>query len=231
VAGSPSSVAVGDINLDGLPDIVTANLTGASFTVLLNGTALGTTGSVTFGAPQSHNTNPSPVAVAVCDMNGDGKPDVVVTTVSNGGSGGTGAVTVFINATAPNSPDASAAHRRPSIDVATDRRGVRCRRIDEDGDGSGATGTAITHGCDNDIRLAVAIHIAHGHRNRRWVGVVALRRTKRHRTVVPNAVPFSRTVKLAPVRLAVTISGSPSKLISPTATDEGDPARHTIPRA
>ena len=69
---SPQSVAVGDFNLDGKPDLVTANSSGNNVTVLLrNGS-----GGFTAGSPFSAGTNPQSVAVG--DFNGDGKPDLAV---------------------------------------------------------------------------------------------------------------------------------------------------------
>jgi len=73
--GTPSSVAVGDLNRDGIPDVVVAN--GTDVAVLLgnaNGT-LGTASHLTAGT--------TPVAVAIGDLNHDGILDLAV---ANNGS-------------------------------------------------------------------------------------------------------------------------------------------------
>lgn len=81
-AGSlPRGLAVGDVNGDGKPDLATANSVfgpgGASLSVLVGD------GSGGFSAPLSFPTNTnstngkSPFAVAMADVNGDGKPDLV----------------------------------------------------------------------------------------------------------------------------------------------------------
>ncbi|HXN57306.1 MAG TPA: VCBS repeat-containing protein, partial [Candidatus Angelobacter sp.] len=77
----PQAVRIADVNGDGLPDIVVANLdpgadgTGsAGVSVLLQDAAH--PGS--FLAPVTYATQGDAVDVAVADLNGDGKPDLVV---------------------------------------------------------------------------------------------------------------------------------------------------------
>jgi hypothetical protein len=78
-AGSyPFSVAVADLNGDGIPDLVVTNSVSQDVSVLLGN------GDGTFRAainhpvgPYSESGNPG-LAVAVMDFNGDGKPDLAV---------------------------------------------------------------------------------------------------------------------------------------------------------
>jgi hypothetical protein len=71
--GSPLSVAVGDFNLDGTPDLAVANnTTGGTVSVLLGN------GDGSFQAPRSFAVGRSPRSVAVGDFNGDGTPDLAV---------------------------------------------------------------------------------------------------------------------------------------------------------
>jgi len=74
---SPLSVAVGDVNNDGIKDLVTANQGSNDVSVLL-GNADGT-----FQAGVSYGAGTGPTAVAIGDMNSDGRPDLAVT--NNGG--------------------------------------------------------------------------------------------------------------------------------------------------
>ena len=69
---NPNSVAIGDVNGDGKPDLVVANGQSDSVSVLLGN------GDGTFQAQQTFATGNGPFSVAVGDVNGDGKPDLVV---------------------------------------------------------------------------------------------------------------------------------------------------------
>lgn len=67
----PYSVATADVNGDGKTDLVTANVYGASLSVLLGN------GNGTFGTAHSFAVGAYPSSVAVSDLNGDGKPDLI----------------------------------------------------------------------------------------------------------------------------------------------------------
>src|SRR5262249_52669845 len=66
---SANSIAVGDLNGDGKPDLVTTDLTGNAVDVLLG------KGNGTFGPAVRYAVGPNPSVAAVGDMNGDGAPD------------------------------------------------------------------------------------------------------------------------------------------------------------
>jgi hypothetical protein len=71
VGGSPSAVAVGDVNRDGKLDIVTANGLNSSVSVLPGN------GDGTFGTAQNYAVVGTPNSIALSDFNGDGKLDIV----------------------------------------------------------------------------------------------------------------------------------------------------------
>uniref|UniRef100_UPI00036793D2 FG-GAP-like repeat-containing protein n=2 Tax=Aureimonas ureilytica TaxID=401562 RepID=UPI00036793D2 len=72
VGRRPISVSVGDVNGDGKLDIVTADSTSNSVSVLFGD------GNGAFGSKQTFGTGSEPVSVALKDMNSDGKLDIIV---------------------------------------------------------------------------------------------------------------------------------------------------------
>ncbi len=76
----PYSVATGDVDGDGKPDIVVANQSGLSVSVLRNTSALG---AISTDVKVDFTTNSSPVSVAMADLDGDGKPELVVANSGN----------------------------------------------------------------------------------------------------------------------------------------------------
>jgi VCBS repeat-containing protein len=78
VSDNPNSVAVGDFNGDGDPDLAVANEFGGNVSVLLGGAG----GS--FSAATNIATGGFPFAVAVGDFNGDSDPDLAVADAFDG---------------------------------------------------------------------------------------------------------------------------------------------------
>ena len=99
-SSQPNKVVAADVNGDGKPDLLTANLQTNAVGVLLN------TGTGTFGAVAAYSTgaNSWPESIAVADVNGDGKLDVLTANVNTNtagvllgtGTGTFGAETAYI---------------------------------------------------------------------------------------------------------------------------------------
>ncbi len=138
--GGLSSVAVGDFNRDGDPDLAAANQLSGNVEVLLGGAG----GS--FGGLTNFPTGSSLALVAVGDFNGDGKPDLAVanTTFSNDN------VAVLLNNTTTNqAPTAAADAYSTAEDTALSVAAPGVLGNDSDPDGNPLTavlGSGPSHG-------------------------------------------------------------------------------------
>jgi Bacterial Ig domain/FG-GAP-like repeat/FG-GAP repeat len=121
----PESVAVADANGDGLPDVIVANYTDSTVSVLLNTTSPGAT-TPTFALQQTFATLSNPQWVAMADVNGDGKPDMIVTNKSQS------VVSVSLNTTTPGADVASFASQQT---FSTGRHPYSVTMADMNGDG------------------------------------------------------------------------------------------------
>jgi hypothetical protein len=81
----------GSLYGDGKPDLATANNTGLTVSVFLNQGAGAFAAKVDYGAGSGPEGVVGPTALAVGDLNGDGKPDLAVT------SADPNSVSVFLN--------------------------------------------------------------------------------------------------------------------------------------
>ena len=102
---SPHSVAIGDFNGDGKPDMAVANSFDDTVSVLLGN------GDGTFGPKTDYVTGSDPLSVAIPDLNGDGKLDLVtanstantVSVLLGNGDGSFGARTDYETGSGPQS--------------------------------------------------------------------------------------------------------------------------------
>jgi hypothetical protein len=104
---NPQVAAIGDLNVDGKPDLVVANsgnFSGSTVSVLLGA------GGGSFGAKTDFATGSAPTAVAIGDLNADGIPDLAascfnvpaVSVLLGTGGGSFGAKTDFATGNTPN---------------------------------------------------------------------------------------------------------------------------------
>jgi hypothetical protein len=121
----PTDVAVADVNGDGKPDIIVANYADNTVSVLLNTTPTGAT-TPSFASQQIIHTGTKPRFLTLADLNGDGRPDLIVT------NSGDNTVSVFLNQTAAG---ASAVAFGPQQTWATGANPVSVAAVDVNGDG------------------------------------------------------------------------------------------------
>ena len=81
ISGAPQDLALGDIDGDGKLDIVTANYSGNTVSVLRN---TGSAGTISFAPKVDFGTGFGPRSVAIGDLNGDGKLDLAIANVATG---------------------------------------------------------------------------------------------------------------------------------------------------
>lgn len=117
----PGAIAVGDLNGDGRPDVVTANALGDTVGVLLGN------GRGGFATRAAFATGEGPVSVAVGDFNGDGRQDLVtanrdadtVSVLLGDGHGGFRARTDFIVGASPTAVAVGDFNADEKLDLVT----------------------------------------------------------------------------------------------------------------
>ncbi len=145
---TPVSVAVGDFNGDGKPDLAIANFQANTVSVLLNTTAMGAT-TPSFAAQQTFATGGGPEVVAVGDFNSDGKPDLAAVNYADG------TVSVLLNTTAMGATTPSFAAQQ-TFAVGSHPQGLAVGDFNGDGKPDLAvanTGTAATPGSTVSVLL------------------------------------------------------------------------------
>ncbi len=126
-ANGPFSIVLIDLDGDGKPDLLVANTYGNSLSIFPNISTNGALSAASFGPRIDLPTTTgslSPFAVYAADVDGDGKPDLIVPEF------GDGVVSVYHNASIPGSFNFS-----NRVDFATGSGPLFCAIRDLDGDG------------------------------------------------------------------------------------------------
>jgi len=89
----PKRVAIGDLDGDGKPEIVVVNFNAGNASSISIFRNTSTNGIISFAPKADYSTGNGSIGICIADMNGDGKPDLIVT------SGNSGIFSIFQNIT------------------------------------------------------------------------------------------------------------------------------------
>jgi hypothetical protein len=93
VGADPKRIAIGDLDGDGRPDLTIVNFNGGRESTISIYQNNSTGGSISFGPKTELSTGNGSLGLEIADLNGDGKPDVVIT------SGNSGFFSILLNTT------------------------------------------------------------------------------------------------------------------------------------
>jgi hypothetical protein len=127
IGAGGNNIAIGDIDGDGKLDLVVTNYYGGTVSVLRNTSTSGSVTSGSFAAKVDFAPGAGPYHVAIGDIDGDGKPDLVV---ANGNSN---TVSVLRNTSSPGSITSGSFAAK--VDFTTGVNTVHVAIGDIDGDG------------------------------------------------------------------------------------------------
>ena len=125
-AGSAYNVGIGDLDGDGKLDLIVDNRT-ASVGVIRNLSTPGNISSNTFATKVSYPTVTEPYAVAIGDVDGDGKPDLAVANANSP------AVSVLRNTAAPGTINSNSFAAKVDFTVGSGPRLLALADFDADG--------------------------------------------------------------------------------------------------
>jgi hypothetical protein len=118
---NPNSIAIGDFDGDGKPDIAVANFNSSSVSVLRN---TSTTGISSFATKVDFATGTAPISVTIGDFDGDGKPDLAAANYTDN------TVSVLLNSSEPGTV---AFEAKVDLTAGTNPHSVAVGDIDRDG--------------------------------------------------------------------------------------------------
>ncbi len=135
----PYSVAIGDLDGDGKPDLAVANFSSNTVSVYRNNSTLG---SISFSAKVDFTTGTNPRSVSIGDLDGDSKPDLAVANITSNN------VSVFRNTSTRGSIDAGSFAAK--VDFTT---GDAVSVTIGDLDGDGKSDLVVANYISNSISL------------------------------------------------------------------------------
>lgn len=124
---NPVGLGIADFDGDGKPDIAVSNNTATSMSVLRNTATSGTIDATSFAAKVDFTTGSGPNAIAVADLDGDGKKDIAVISVTSS------TINVFRNTSTQGAIDATSFAAKVDFSVNSGSYTVAADDLDGDG--------------------------------------------------------------------------------------------------
>ena len=94
---NPRTIVIGDIDIDGKPDLIIGSYSDLTFSVFRNTSTPGIIDASSFAGKVDFPTATSSYASALCDIDGDDKPDLIVSSINNN------TISIFRNTSIPGS--------------------------------------------------------------------------------------------------------------------------------
>jgi FG-GAP-like repeat/IPT/TIG domain len=123
----PYSIAVGDLDGDGKPDLVVPNSNTGNLSVLRNVSVTGIIDASSFANEVEFNVGNHPVSISIGDLDGDGKPDLATANQYSSD------ISLLRNTSITGSIDGNSF--APSVNIATGAEPITIAIGDLDGDG------------------------------------------------------------------------------------------------
>ena len=127
IGGVPYDIAIGDLDGDGKPDLAVPNNSSNTVSVFRNTSTSGSITSASFAPKVDFTTGSAPLAVAISDLDGDGKPDLAVANY------GSNTVSVFRNTSTNGSITSSSFAAKVDFTTGTGPESVTISDLDGDG--------------------------------------------------------------------------------------------------
>lgn len=119
--------AIADLDCDGKPDLIVTNFSGNSISIFRNNSSSGTIGESSFDPRVDFPTGLQPYSVAVGDLDGDGKPDIVVTNANSN------TISIFRNQSVAGNLNLNSLYPKIDLPIGMGPLGVQISDIDGDG--------------------------------------------------------------------------------------------------
>ncbi len=140
---NPWSVAIGDLDGDGKADLAVTNYSSNAVSVYRNTSSIGSINAASFAPKVDFTTGSGPFSASIGDLDGDGKPDLVVANRDNN------TVSVFRNTSISGS--ITSASFAPKVDFTAGGSPISVSIGDLDGDGK--ADLAVPNLADNTISV------------------------------------------------------------------------------